>query len=78
MCAEIELGEEWIESCGDLAEALGCEVTDLVEAPPVQGDLTEEECLCGVDIMATAKKYGYRARQNWTTGCGEWVFTKRK
>lgn len=65
MCSEVKFDDgktfpAWeAETCVELSRRMGGPlVRDKGYAESV--DLTGENCLCGVDLQATAQKYGYR------------------
>lgn len=62
MCDEVMVGGNDASTCGELAAALGCGIADLVRDPDApDGDLLPNECLCHVDIEATAQQHGLQA-----------------
>lgn len=49
-----------VYSCGDLAEAVECNLNEIVQlGEPIQ--LEPTDCLCNVDVIATAEKHGMSA-----------------
>lgn len=70
MCVRILIGEgaDGIEcdNHGELVNALGG--APVYDARVDTSDLTEGDCLCGIDPAATAHKFGYRVadcRSDW-------------
>lgn len=65
MCVEVKFDDGkifpvWeVETCAELAQRLG---GALVRSPvyPATVDLSSSNCLCCVDLEATAAKFGYR------------------
>ena len=67
MCVDVETEKldgsgDVCASAYDLARSIGCLPADLVSISGQQ--LDEDECLCDLDALATAKKFGYRVTFN--------------
>jgi hypothetical protein len=59
MCIEVLCDGDIVDRCGELAKALGCELEDLIGDRHYGSDPREPcECLCPIDLRATAAKYG--------------------
>ncbi|MGJ8524313.1 hypothetical protein LMG33818_000021 [Halomonadaceae bacterium LMG 33818] len=50
-----------IDNCGELAEALNCDLTKLVQYSESFTELEPDYCLCNVDIEESCKKFGHMA-----------------
>lgn len=71
MCIEIQIeGGPRIETCGELWTLVG---QDAVVYRHLS-DFTANECLCHVDIVATAEKSGYRCRSGWDESAVDFIW----
>lgn len=61
MCVEIEIDRERIETCGQLWKIIGRENMVFTH----DADFKEDDCLCHLDVGATAKRAGYVSRSGW-------------
>ena len=52
-----------IYSCGDLAAAIECKLEEIVQRGEPM-DLEPTDCLCNVDVIATAEKHGKSAAED--------------
>jgi hypothetical protein len=52
MCKEVIIGDTACSNHGELTEALGG-----VPAYKHDEDITDDDCLCGIDVEETAKRY---------------------
>ena len=46
-----------VYSCGDLAEAVGCKLDEIAQLGE-EMELEPTDCLCGIDVVATAERHG--------------------
>lgn len=75
MCQTITIGDEYLETVGDVRRVLGAVV--MLPARGVDADaVSDGECLCWVDMTATADRAGYDAAQD-VRDSFEWHFVKR-
>jgi hypothetical protein len=70
MCDTVRIGDRVAEVVGELAELVGA--ANVVPHPRYGSFSAFSDCLCCVDLPATARKCGYRYEDNM----GDWVFTK--
>ncbi len=57
-----------VYSCGDLAEAIDCKLDEIVQRDE-EVELEATDCLCGIDVIATAEKHGKGAAED---ECGDY------
>lgn len=75
MCESIILGDRQIETVGEARAAFATLVFD-ADAEVRKTPPTETECLCWLDMEATATANGYVANNQHGGDPFEWVFTK--
>jgi hypothetical protein len=61
MCVSVDSDGCVAGNCGEFADLLGVGVDGLVVALGYTTDLDYTYCLCCIDVLATAHKYGMRA-----------------
>lgn len=75
MCVEIQIkGGKRIDGVGDLYDALGRENVVFNKGCEPTGD---NECLCHVNIRATARKAGFYYRNGWKSASCDYIFERR-
>lgn len=76
MCQTITIGDDWLETIGDVRRVLGRDAVVLLPARNADPlTVKDDECLCWVDMQATADRAGYVAAQD-PRDSFEWHFSK--
>lgn len=71
MCTEIQIKDgPRIERCSELWELVGRDKTVYSHA----ADFGPDDCLCHVDVQATAKNAGYAVRNGWNEAGVDYVW----
>ena len=60
MCKEVIVDGECCSTHGELKAEIGGDAVFL----PAVTDVTDQDCLCGLDVEATAKQYGLTVEAN--------------
>jgi hypothetical protein len=79
MCVIIEVDGARIETAGELRDAIGPLTWNNPEWPDMisrKGADAYAECLCPVDIHATALANGYAARPGWDSACCDFILER--
>lgn len=77
MCESIVIGQRMIETVGEARLAMPAGLVFDADADR-QTPPTETECLCWLDMEATARLNGYTANNQHGGDPFEWIFTKQK
>lgn len=77
MCTQILVKDAGgIETCGELWALVGR--GNVVPSPTLPGyEFEENECLCHVDIEATADRAGYNCRSGWAEACVDYIWERK-
>ena len=73
MCVTLFYDGQYIDSIGDLHAAIGQPCKTIAEFAERSHPLAVDECLCWVDMEATAKAIGKTARIGWNDAGVDWI-----
>jgi hypothetical protein len=73
MCTTIQINGEYIDGLGELWGILGQENVVMSHKASFEWD----DCLCHVDVQATAAKAGYSCRSGWDESSCDFILTRR-
>lgn len=75
MCTVIQIADgDRVDSTGELFNAIGRH--NAVFNDYITGDVGTDECLCHLDVEATAAKAGYRSRNGWDDACCDFIWDR--
>lgn len=74
MCVEIQIkGGARIENCGQLWQIVGHDAAVYTH----DADFRDYDCLCHVDVEATAKNAGYSVRDGWNEAAADYIWERK-
>lgn len=81
MCTQIQIrngdGRDGVETCGQLWALVGRDNVVWGETG-VGYTFEENECLCHVDVEATAERAGYECRSGWDEAACDYIWELRR